>query len=118
MTMTRWMLLLIGSLLLAKALILPIPLPPNTGLMKPWWDATWLHQYLHWKDQVAGFEAQPESGRGPTWDTFYSVTVNQLRLARIYLIAGVVVGFALVWKALFPARKPEDTDDDLSTSAA
>ena len=91
----------IGVLLLVKAFLLPIPMPPNISLTQPMllefasW--TYLDQVHHWQAQAAGFENMKESedrfGLG-------AATTRNLRWAWTFLIGSSVLGLALIGNAL------------------
>jgi hypothetical protein len=98
-----------GLALLAKALLLPIPIPPNTSLTRPmaadFTSWTYREQVQHWRGEAAAFEAKyPEGER----DRFglYSATLRNLRWAWVLLIGSSLLGLALIGNAA-RARSPK-----------
>ena len=92
----------IGLILLAKALVLPIPMPPNTSLTRPmlldFGSWTYLRQVRHWKEQADAFEKLAAGER----DRYglSSATTSNLRWAWTFLIGSSVLGLALIGTGL------------------
>lgn len=101
--------LVLGFILIAKAYLLPISLPPNSTLApRVWgfWDKTYIEQVSHWKRQNEAFRARPEESQRTT---LQDAAVENLKIAWILLIGSTVLGILLVVISVIGLRRAKES---------